>query len=501
MIFKTNRITSDVVRYVLHAAAVCTLLIPEFLYGQKCGTQEQIERFFQFRQEPQKLIVPLSMTDSVISPSGMFIIHYTKSGDSACTDEYAAMAARTADEAYRFEVEELGYPKPPFSYDDSMWHIYIVNLGATVYGYTSPILSGYLGDSPAGIAKYRSYMVIDNDYAGYATPGFDGATVTIYHEFFHIIQFAVYGIKSEHGNFREMSSVWMEIRSQPMIKDYIFYLSRLFETLDATMDQVGGGGYAQGVWLQFLQLKFGDEFIKKLWQTYSEKIPVVLSAFDQTCASYGTTFCSEYKAFGAELFFTGRRFRGRSVFPDARLFPADHIQYHKLDFGQTGVYDFILPASLQFVASGDTRDTSVVVIARNTNMSFVSSDTVMIEDYGRYRAAYQFPETFCDTIVKVEPTTADAYPMPFIIGSGETEFFKALAGDKKPVSKPRMMIYTASMQLVRSQETDPQPTAGRWFIEWDGRDDTGKFVASGIYVYTIEVDGSRRTGKVSVIRK
>jgi flagellar hook assembly protein FlgD len=57
------------------------------------------------------------------------------------------------------------------------------------------------------------------------------------------------------------------------------------------------------------------------------------------------------------------------------------------------------------------------------------------------------------------------------------------------------------MKLVRYIESAALPISGRYYMQWDGRDDIGKYVSSGIYIYSIEVDGERRQGKLVVVRK
>jgi hypothetical protein len=41
---------------------------------------------------------------------------------------------------------------------------------------------------------------------------------------------------------------------------------------------------------------------------------------------------------------------------------------------------------------------------------------------------------------------------------------------------------------------------GRGVVVWDGRDDAGRPVASGLYVCRLEVDGSRQVKKMLLLR-
>lgn len=86
------------------------------------------------------------------------------------------------------------------------------------------------------------------------------------------------------------------------------------------------------------------------------------------------------------------------------------------------------------------------------------------------------------------------YPNPFLIGSTEKIFtIDNLADDAS------VRIYTESGIMVRniSQQEIPGSQA-----RWDGRNDRGDWVASGIYVYLVFTEnGQSATGKVAVIRE
>jgi flagellar hook assembly protein FlgD len=69
------------------------------------------------------------------------------------------------------------------------------------------------------------------------------------------------------------------------------------------------------------------------------------------------------------------------------------------------------------------------------------------------------------------------------------------------VSDTRLTIYTNSFSLIRHIEAPASPVLGGYYMDWDGTDDHGKTVSSGVYLYNIEVDGEKRAGKFVVVRK
>ena len=52
----------------------------------------------------------------------------------------------------------------------------------------------------------------------------------------------------------------------------------------------------------------------------------------------------------------------------------------------------------------------------------------------------------------------------------------------------QLSIYTVTGQRIRTLVDGDRP-AGTYSVVWDGRDDTGRDVASGVYLYRLEVEG------------
>lgn len=443
---------------------------------------------------------PPLLRDSLLSSSRRFVVHFDTIGVNTSSFTYAQKIADIADEAYEFQIGTLGYDKPPYSYDSS-WHIYLMPLGSSIYGRTEEITGGTVGVSPSGLPLVRSFMVINNSFDDTPTKGDDAARITVFHEFHHVVQFGSYGTKYSEINFYEMTSVWMEMISSPSIRDYLFYISKFLDSINVQFYKADPVGYSQGIWLQFLEKRFGEDIISSIWEHYRDVNDTMIHAMDNVLQNNSSSFCNEYKRFGGELFFTGRRYRGISIFPDAQLIPVESLKYSIQDTGKSYTYDFLFDASLNLYATGVGSDTAVVSVSRSPEL-ILSSDTITIFDLNSYRATYQFPETFCDTIVGGKETNAEAFPMPFVVSSDKNESVKLFAkSGSRPASDTRLGIYTVDMKLVRYIEAAALPISGRYYMEWDGTDDIGKFVSSGVYIYSIEVDSERRQGKLVVVRK
>ncbi|HET9136583.1 MAG TPA: hypothetical protein VFO76_08095, partial [Candidatus Kapabacteria bacterium] len=196
-----------------------------------CGTEATLRYNLARAKSGLSIEAAPLMQSSIVSPSGKFKILFDTSGQNVTTKSYVDSVAKFADEAYLLEIDTLGYKQPPFSYDDNMWYIYLVDKGSSgIYGVTIQATQSPFGESASGLPLFKSYIQIDNDFPDsvFKTHGIDGARITVFHEFHHVIQFGSLGLGTltSDVNFREMTSVWLEMRSTPWVKDYLQYVPK-----------------------------------------------------------------------------------------------------------------------------------------------------------------------------------------------------------------------------------------------------------------------------------
>jgi hypothetical protein len=86
-----------------------------------------------------------------------------------------------------------------------------------------------------------------------------------------------------------------------------------------------------------------------------------------------------------------------------------------------------------------------------------------------------------DAIVPREITLQQNYPNPFNM---ETEIVYKIPGD----GMVRLAIYNLQGQLIRTL-VDAHQASGRKTVTWDGRDENGREVSSGVYVCRVKMDG------------
>jgi hypothetical protein len=107
-----------------------------------------------------------------------------------------------------------------------------------------------------------------------------------------------------------------------------------------------------------------------------------------------------------------------------------------------------------------------------------------------------------ETLVDVTPTSArelalhQNHPNPF---NPQTTISYDLPASSKP-ERVRLWIIDISGRMVRTL-VDEEQGGGSYRVEWQGRDDRGEAVSSGVYFYVLDVaGGERRTRKLVLLK-
>jgi len=96
------------------------------------------------------------------------------------------------------------------------------------------------------------------------------------------------------------------------------------------------------------------------------------------------------------------------------------------------------------------------------------------------------------------------YPNPF--KPGEVNYTTIYFTTKRAVVDKSIGIYNLAGEMVLNVEGS-SIYMDKWYddgyvykYQWDGKNDSGERVASGIYIYVVNVDGNKKTGKLAVIK-
>ncbi|MEP7236108.1 MAG: hypothetical protein ABI778_12510, partial [Ignavibacteriota bacterium] len=173
---------------------------------------------------------------------------------------------------------------------------------------------------------------------------------------------------------------------------------------------------------------------------------------------------------------------------------------------------YALPMTIHFFLCGYGKDTSVLIISRNTDRAITARFGALSKSSSDFSPTYiDAPETFCDTTLLYSPIGTTVFPNPFVFkeGAGESVLNILASNEYYAPLEAALNIYGPDNTLVRHIEraTVPHeslaadPYGGSWYVQWDGFDDTGRPAPSGVYLYSIVVNGVRSNGKFVIIRK
>ncbi len=273
---------------------------------------------------------------TVASPSGQFLIHYTMTGDDAVyqssvdlnsngVPDFVDSVAIIFDSVHNHIVNVLGYPAPIgdgfYTDGDDRVDIWLSNLQGGLYGQT------WIDSAIAGGQTATAFIELDNDYQSlpdYVNRPLDAVRVTAAHEYFHAVQFAIDWTEAEiyNDNFvarywMEMSSTWMEEEIYDNINDYYLYLPWFFDDPRASIQQFKSYSdshpYASAIFPIFVADHMGRDIIRDIWLKCGTMGPgasfLLAAQAVIDSASNGTeSWATIFSDFVVANYFTGSRF-------------------------------------------------------------------------------------------------------------------------------------------------------------------------------------------------
>lgn len=519
-----------------------TFLILEIKQNLNSFSPEQQSALKKILARPQ---LPLSFIDS----TGRFKVHYAINGNDSVSivdddnngiPDYVEKVATAFQRSYEIEVSNLGYREAP---DDLgiagiEYDVYIQALSPGLYGFTS-------ADSDIAKTPQENYIVMDNDFNnGHATMGIDGARVTAAHEYFHAIQF---GYRSPFVNsgevfYYELCSVWMEDVVYDDINDYFQYLSGYFERGNISFNETHNFNLGEAVWNHFLEKKFGERtLLRRTWEIMESTLPV-MEAIDRSLQEKGSSFVDEFAELAVWNYFTGDRadsiqfYEEGVAYPSVRIagdFQLDleesvsdsnrsltfrHYRFTMLNSGGLAISGNVdNPERWKFAAiiiqPGNAVDFHIFDISKGRTLGFIprSSEIVVVpiniqildgSDISLLRQSFSKFDFKIQT-VPVDPSQEQGitgiYPNPFLLKQhGQMHF------EFTPVNSEEFMvqIFTADGRVIRTVDRiDGSGVLTSLSFNWDGRDDKGDIVASGIYIFQLKQDGFHQFRKFAVIHE
>lgn len=513
----------------------------------KCGTplQMEISRLWQ-QFSPQQKAQLLRVTSrptlhtSKLSPSGFFRIHYDTTGldAPALLDQsgqriegtyhaFVDSAASAFERSREVEVGILQYPDPPTdgaAGGGPEYDIYVRDLSASrLYG--QPV---WTGEEPIDTTRLnfttRSYLEIENDFRGSQTSGLPGLKVTAAHELHHAIQIGNYGIWFDDFYFYELTSTWVEEIVYDEVNDYYFWLPLYFRNVHIPFnrtDALSFTGPERAIWGIYLTERHGPSIMRRTWE---EMVNVrSVEALELTLNEFGDSFAQSFADFFLWNFFTGYRASGDSYYDEAADYPTVRILSRiDLSSGTGRIVSTARPLSSQYhqvVLSPDT----ITLILVNRDIQSAKNHEYIDFDYEFEISTSSQPDTFFklpngvnvrftaadpnlwqtvflinNAVATGSGTQPDTYPSPFVLNS-----LDVLVIPLEQVSDDEVTLYVfaSDLELVYSKSLQPRRLVDQYVATWDGKNNDGEEVSSGIYFYVIESRKGTRKGKFVVLQK
>lgn len=295
----------------------------------------------QFNFEPGDVV------EAFPSPSGKFLIHFTRNGTNAVpaadadvsgTPDFVEQVADVYDEVIT-HYEGMGFRAPKSDEaiadngGDGKFDVYLVDFAG--------IGDGTFRVDECDVAKpdvCTGYMVQENDYAGYGYPSTLVANRILgSHELFHGIQAAY-----DHGQgsvFAEGTAVWATESFDPSLKDFEYFLDGYLDNADRSLDvplpgPVDPFSYGSAIFFRFLEERYGDGTVRTLMEhtedgSFGKANPVWIEEIDPVLQGIAkTSFADAFVEFATWNLFTGahadpaRGYASGAGYPPLKMRPA-----------------------------------------------------------------------------------------------------------------------------------------------------------------------------------
>ncbi len=504
--------------------------------SNKCGfgliatVKENFNRFdYEQQQTIQEILERPSLQTSIVSPSGIFRIHFDNSGVNQPSYDINDLAI-AFDSAYNYETNVLGYLPPPNDGTlggDDKYDVYVLNLGGGLYGATTPEV--YLDKK-----TYQSYIEMDNSFSkteGYNTFGINAARVTAAHEFHHAIQVGSYTYNTDDLYYYELTSTSMEEFVYDEVNDYYAYMPSFFNTLGSEFDN--HDGYDLAVWNIFLRERMGgvvpndgDKIIKRSWELMRDKEYRATLAIANALNEYGYSFAQEFNVFADWLYFSGENSKNGEFFEESSHYPSvkptittqlNEPQKTVMFVSEPTSINYLrfidlsqgLPDTIFAVLTNSDVDGSLSGSNNSVNVDFTISTSPFsgsysINDYyfskisgsstGFINQSYIINnELSAGAINRTE--VEFAYPQPFNYSENN---LISIPTNTDVSGKSELYIYSSDMNLVYSS-TKIISNSGNLVVTWDGKDENGNKLASGVYLYVTNANDKIKKGKIVIL--
>lgn len=491
-----------------------------------------------------------------LSPSGHFLIHYTRNGSDAIPaydrdnngiPDYLEFVAKSFDRAWQIEVDSLGFKPPPDSSgaNRDIYPIYCKRaryLGQDVYGQT---FLDYEIQNLEGLNYVTSIEIhTDFDAVGLGGVSYPGVTdpvirdsmaiaVTAAHEFNHATQFG-YRLWPDNTFFHDFHDFWfiessatyMEEVVADEVNDYIQYLNDFFRNTNLPLDKSNSKNltdYGKTLFFIMLGLLYDSNITRKIWTEvqYQRALP----ALETVLNSLGTNIQDEYLRFALWSFYAGNNALPNGFFPDGSLYP--EVRSKTANPIKTSLTELVVDSlprlSFQWYRSFSETSSKIKYLLKpedNQQAEYLHAFLINLADrsYIRIRSG--------DARTLLFGIPMDGLPFATVnsFNSGQSLFkFRSISQPANHIDTIQVIVYPQPLKLnaypqILKFENVPnngeisifnsngkhlvslKPPSGLPVLFWDLKTKYGETVGSGVYLYRVKSDTKEETGKFVVVR-
>ncbi|AKT36051.1 MXAN_6640 family putative metalloprotease [Chondromyces crocatus] len=270
---------------------------------------------------------PGDVVDTYGSPSGEFLVHYTRDGvnavpaadvDGSGVPDFVEEVGTTYDEVLAFYMEELGFRHPvrdgqvAINGGDARFDVYLVDFAGTGDGTFQLDPDGCSASLPAVCA---GYMISENDFVGYGYPSTRVANrILASHELFHAVQ-AAYDA-GQGSVLSEGSAVWATEAFDPALNDFEAFIRGYLRNPDRSLNvplpgPVDPFSYGSALYFRFLDEHHGAGTVRGLWErcedgAFGVEDPAWIEQIDPLLTAKGQgSFATSFVTFATWNLFTG----------------------------------------------------------------------------------------------------------------------------------------------------------------------------------------------------
>ncbi len=505
--------------------------------NEKCGTFREVDRHWKNKlSKTDRVLVSRPVRDtSTLTSNNKIRIHFDITGNNqpAMVDaagnripnsykQYIDTLRSILDSVWKAEIETYNFNAPPADSGrggGDEYDFYITNFNDGTFGITN-----IEDDLPVGPAKpnqqYATFIEMDNDFGvGYRTKGIPALMATSAHEFHHAIQVGGSGVwENEFFYFYEICAEAMENTVFNDAKDYIFDVKTYFANISSTplfqrRIDFNTAGYERAIWGMFLMKKFGTAIMKEIWEEIKNHRPVQASS--NALNTFATSLEREFADFTYWNFFTGYRADVAKYYTDAGLFPTvslirsinvsgvkQDVQITTKSFTANYIKARMITDSA-FVIVSNTNFTDAVNYSQQTfpfQLSFTSSSSSGLPAISNSIFAKFYVDNFLDWSYTAigTPTVPFCFPNP--LNPNSSSLLIALQGVQSNSYATLNIFSASSMDLIYSGNPSFKFFSGIQYAEWNGRDNNGAIVSSGVYLFVLSNGMVSHKGKFAVLR-